>query len=114
LTKIETVLIYAGIPALVIAVVVGLVFAGDARRGGGKRYRPGRPYDFHPVWFLASSTESAAPGTGRAALGGAPSRAALTGQTPPGPLLAQATDANEWPAGDPTRQNATGGASDRW
>jgi hypothetical protein len=113
LTKIETVLIYAGIPALVIAVIYGLVFAGDARRGGGKRYRPGRPYDFQPVWFLAAGQPRHA-GAGRAAVAGAPSRAALTGSTPPGPLLAQDTGTGEWPTSDPTRPNVTGGASDRW
>jgi len=116
LTITQTVLIYAGIPALVIAVIYGLVFAGETRRGGGKRYRPGRPYDFRPVWFLAAegAAEEPADGTHRAALADAPSRAALTGATTPGPLLAQQSGPKEWPAGDPARQNAIGGASDRW
>ena len=98
MTKIETVLIYVGIPALVIAVVVGLVFAGDTRRGGARRYRPGRPFDFHPVWFLSAAAgdgQTGEQGGDRAALTGAPSRAALTGETRPGPLLAAAAPAGE-------------------
>ena len=52
LTSIETALIYVGIPALTIAVITGLVFAGDVRRA--RRYRPGRPFEFRPVWFLSA------------------------------------------------------------
>jgi hypothetical protein len=102
LTIIETVLIYAGIPALVIAVITGLVLAGDVRRG--KRYRPGRPYDFRPVWFLSAPERHA--GLDHKALGAGGTPAAL----PPG-----ATEtAGEWPAEDRAQQNVTGGASDRW
>ena len=43
----------------VVAVVYAAVYAGSARRA--KRYRPGRPFEFTPVWFLASP-EKAAPG----------------------------------------------------
>jgi hypothetical protein len=93
LTSIETALIYAGIPALTIAVITGLVFAGDVRRA--KRYRPGRPFDFHPVWFLSAPEQVTA--VGRPAVGGA-DRAALTADP------AEATGATV----------RTGGASDRW
>ena len=37
-------------------VLAGLVFAGGARRG--KRYRPGRPFTFRPVWFLAAPEDA--------------------------------------------------------
>ena len=49
---IETVLVFVGIPAAVFAVVAGLVYGASARRG--KRYRPGRPFQFTAVWFLSS------------------------------------------------------------
>ncbi|MDT4987868.1 MAG: hypothetical protein QOI74_1962, partial [Micromonosporaceae bacterium] len=67
--------------------VFGLVFAGQARRGG-RRYRPGRPYEFRPVWFLAGDRRMA----GNLALGTASS--------------------GEWPA--TAGQSGTGGASGTW
>jgi hypothetical protein len=109
LTIIETVLIYAGIPALVIAVVVGLVFANDVRRGGGKRYRPGRPFEFRPVWFLSRPEQvTGEESQDHKALGAAHAPAALTA----GPSGTGA--GGEWPAHEPARQSGTGGASDRW
>jgi hypothetical protein len=87
LTIIETVLIFAGIPALVVGAAFGLVFAGLARHGG-RRYRPGRRYEFRPVWFLASD--------GR-----------VTGD-----LALAATYSGEWPA--KAGQSGTGGASGTW
>jgi len=109
LTSIETVLIYGGIPALVILVVMGLVFANDLRRGGTKRYRPGRPFEFRPVWFLSALERETGDGaTGPKALHGAEARPALppSGQELRGP--------SQWPAGDREQQSTTGGASDRW
>jgi hypothetical protein len=50
----NTVLVYVGIPAAIITVVASLVFAGSDRTRRTKRYRPGRPYDFQPIWFLSS------------------------------------------------------------
>jgi hypothetical protein len=105
LTIIQTVLIYVGIPALVIAIVVGLVFASDVRRG--RRYRPGRPYEFRPVWFLSAPDQLADGGPDKhEALHGAGATAAL----PAGGSGAAA----EWVARRPAEQRATGGASDRW
>jgi len=107
LTSIETALIYAGIPALVMVIVAGLVFAGDVRRA--KRYRPGRPFEFRPVWFLSSPEQLAGDGGGeRRALRAADAPAAL----PAG--AARDGQAGEWPAEDPALQGVTGGASDRW
>lgn len=103
---IETVLIYVGIPALVVVVVFGLVFVSD-RRGRGKRYRPGRPYEFRPVWFLSSPEILAGRGAEEhKALPGADALAAL----PAGVSGATAERAARTPA----EQRATGGASDRW
>ncbi|MEU4239973.1 hypothetical protein [Actinoplanes sp. NPDC026619] len=53
------------IPAGVILLVASLVFAGSDRGRRTRRYRPGRPYDFQPTWFLASPdqvTAAAVPG----------------------------------------------------
>jgi len=96
----ETALVFAGIPLLVVLAIYGAVY-GTAARRVSKRYRPGRPFTFTPVWFLA--------GTGDAERSTAP--ALGTGEhaaLPGGPLLAQAPDAA------PTDHGATGGASDRW
>ncbi|HEX6075429.1 MAG TPA: hypothetical protein VFZ32_09220 [Micromonosporaceae bacterium] len=49
---VETVTVFVGLPALVIAVVAGLVYLSGAR--SSRRYRPGRPFEFSPVWFLSS------------------------------------------------------------
>jgi hypothetical protein len=99
----ETVLVFVGIPALVVAAVYTMVYASTARRVS-KRYRPGRPFTFAPVLFLASTDESGTgeSAAGRSALGAAEQRPAL-----PGPVLAQA----DAPA---LAHGVTGGASDSW
>ncbi|MEU5938581.1 hypothetical protein ABZ807_05230 [Micromonospora sp. NPDC047548] len=94
----ETSLIFVGIPAAVVLVIVGLAFASN-RGGGNKRYRPGRRFDFTPVWFLGRPEQLAdSAGTALAAGAQAP---ALTSHK-----LEKA--GVEAPAG------GTGGASDRW
>jgi hypothetical protein len=101
----ETVLVFVGIPALVVVAVYAAVYGTTARRGG-KRYRPGRPFTFTPVWFLANTDNADNVGTkGPAgpALGVGKQRQAL-----PGPLLAQSA---EEPG---TARGETGGASDTW
>ncbi|GAB1689991.1 hypothetical protein [Krasilnikovia sp. M28-CT-15] len=50
----STVLVFVAIPAAIIGVVFGLTFAGSDRGRRDRRYRPGRPYDFQPIWFLAA------------------------------------------------------------
>jgi hypothetical protein len=105
LSIIETVLIFVGIPALVIAVVTGLVFSGDMRRG--KRYRPGRPYEFRPVWFLSAP--------GQLTGDGSDEHKALRSAGAPAALPAGGPNAgSERAARKPAEQRATGGASDRW
>lgn len=47
----ETLVVFGGIPLVVILVVTGWAFAADAR--SAPRYRPGRPFTFTPVWYLA-------------------------------------------------------------
>ncbi|WP_436970903.1 aa3-type cytochrome oxidase subunit CtaJ [Micromonospora coxensis] len=95
----ETALIFAGIPAAVVLMIAGLVFAGSRRGGGAKRYRPGRPFDFTPVWFLGRP-EQLADSAGTALAAGA--------QAPALSSRKQEQAGVEAPAG------GTGGASDRW
>jgi hypothetical protein len=98
LSIIETLVVFAGIPLAVVAVIAGLVYAGGAR-SNDRRYRPGRPFDFAPVWFLsAPESQAEAAANGHPAVSGA-NRMALT-----------KADA---PSGEPVA-DVTGGASDRW
>jgi hypothetical protein len=110
---IETVLIFGGIPAAVIAVVYGLVYAGGSRQD--KRYRPGRPFDFTPVWLLSAPERQLARGAQALPAGG--SRSALPagagGPVAAGSVVA-APVAAQWPPTDEAAQHVTGGASDRW
>lgn len=80
----EDLLIYVGIPLAVIAIIFALVYVSSTR--AAKRYRPGRPYTYAPVWFLAKP-EISGPSSAGADV------AAITGAPHPG---------------------VTGGASDRW
>jgi hypothetical protein len=72
----------------------------------GKRYRPGRPYEFRPVWFLSAPEQLADEGPDE--------HKALRGSGAPAALPAGASGADEWVARKPAEQRATGGASDRW
>ena len=82
-----------GAAVLVYLIIVGLVYAGSRRNP--KRYRPGRPFDFLPVWFLSQPEQQAKAGL---AIGAKPAGRALTRAT-----------------GAPTRRpEQTGGASDSW
>nr|WP_306839801.1 hypothetical protein [Catenuloplanes nepalensis] len=67
--------------------MAALTLPGNRRKE--KRYRPGRPFEFTPVWFLSSPGQLAG-------------RLAITSSTPAG------DDAAANPHGP------TGGASDRW
>lgn len=92
----QTLLIFAGIPLAVFLLVAGLVYAASGR--GSPRYRPGRPYSFAPVWYVAAVPPDRADG-------GAPALPAGGAQ----PAL---------PAAIPARTGATstepGGARGTW
>jgi len=64
----STILVYVVIPVGVILVVASVVLSGSDRTRRARRYRPGRPYDFQPIWFLAApervSTQPAIAGHG--------------------------------------------------
>ncbi|MEU3455719.1 hypothetical protein ABZ671_19270 [Micromonospora sp. NPDC006766] len=93
-------LVFVGAPAAAVLVIAALAAIGNRRGGGGdKRYRPGRPFNFTPVWFLGRPEQLAdSAGTALAAGAQAP---ALTSRK-------QQQAGREAPAG------GTGGASDRW
>lgn len=52
MSLVETVAVFVGIPALVFAAVAGLVYLSGFR--ASRRYRPGRWFEFTPVWFVSS------------------------------------------------------------
>ncbi len=93
----STVLVYAGIPVGVIVLVASLVMSGSDRSRRARRYRPGRPYDFQPVWYLASPEQVSPALDGRHA--DAPALEA--------PFLEDSSGARVLPG-------PVGGASDSW
>jgi hypothetical protein len=96
LSILSTILVFVIIPAGVIILVASLVLAGSDRTRRTRRYRPGRPYDFQPIWFLASPERVGAASVGSAA------HPAIEG-----PVLEDSTGAR-------VRPGPTGGASDSW
>jgi hypothetical protein len=80
----EQVLILVGLPAVAVAIIWALASIGGPQ--ARKRYRPSRPYDYTPVWYVANHRghESA-------------TRAEATDPEPSAPV-----------------GGSTGGASDRW
>lgn len=88
----ETVVVYVVIPAVIVLVISGLALLGGGR--SAKRYRPGRPFQFAPVWFL-SAPEQLAGSVAHPALPAGEARKELT-------------------AARATTKGSTGGASDRW
>lgn len=103
----ETLLVFVGIPAVVVAAIYGLVYGTTARRAS-KRYRPGRPFTFAPVWFLAAEPATSTGTPAMAIDAGTHHQAATLPSAGPGP--AQVADAPS-----PTAAHGeTGGASDSW
>jgi hypothetical protein len=104
LSVLNTFLVFAVIPLGIVLVIASLAFVGGDRGQRRSRYRPGRPYDFQPVWFLASPEIG---GTGSAD----DHTHALT-QGESRPQLAPAVFEDS--AGQRVLPGPTGGASDRW
>ena len=84
---VKTLLLLIGVAVAVGLVIAALVYSGGSRRS--KRYRPGRPFSFAPVWFLSAPEHQA--------------RSAVR----PGRELTKSS-------GQVVPARATGGASDRW
>jgi hypothetical protein len=97
----STVLVFVIIPAAVVAIIASLSLAGSDNNRQSRRYRPGRKYDFQPIWYL-SAPEQVSP-----ALGGP--TAEQRAQTP-----ALESGIIDDASGVPVRPGPTGGASDSW
>jgi hypothetical protein len=96
LSVFTTILVYVIIPAAVIGAVATLVFAGSDKTKPSRRYRPGRPYEFAPMWFLASPERVATADHGHAI-----------------PAIERGLVIED-SSGAPVRSGPTGGASDKW
>jgi hypothetical protein len=97
----STVLVFVIIPVAIVAIIASLSVAGSDSNRRSRRYRPGRPYDFQPIWFLASP-EQVGPGAGGPT---AEKRA-------PAPEIESGIIEDS--SGMPVRPGPTGGASDSW
>jgi hypothetical protein len=99
MSVLNTFLVYAVIPLGIILVIGSLAFVGGDRGQRRSRYRPGRSYDFQPVWFLSSPRISSG------------SASALDQGHAQPQLTAEAFEDS---AGQRVLPGPTGGASDRW
>jgi len=104
LSVLNTFLVFVVIPLAIVLVISSLAFVGGDRGQRRRRYRPGRPYEFEPVWFLASP---AIGGTGSA---GDQAQALEQGDS----RLQLASGVIEDSSGQRVLPGPTGGASDRW
>jgi hypothetical protein len=97
----NTFLVFVVIPLVIVLVISALAIAGSDRTRRSRRYRPGRPYDFQPIWFLASPEQVVTGNDGRAL--------EQRGQQPQleAPVIEDSSGARVLPG-------PTGGASDRW
>ena len=105
MSVLSTFLVFVVIPVGAVAVIGGLAYAGGDRNRRNRRYRPGRPYDFQPIWFLA------APERVSTALGGPEHNGHALEQ---GGNPALEAGVIEDISGARVRPGPTGGASDRW
>jgi hypothetical protein len=94
----STIGVYVLIPLGVIVVVASVVLGGSNSSRRSRRYRPGRPYDFQPIWFLASPERVSQP----ALAGGHAQAPALEA-----PIFEDSSGARVLPG-------PVGGASDSW
>lgn len=95
----STVLWFVVLPAVIVVVISALSLAGSSSSRRARRYRPGRPYDFTPIWFVAAP-EQVGPDAGVRPSGRRAHPAAL--------------ESGVVETGGRTPTAATGGASDRW
>ncbi|MFS8479478.1 MAG: hypothetical protein FWJ93_11085 [Micromonosporaceae bacterium] len=95
------------VPTFAVVLLITALVLGSSSTQHSKRYRPGRPFEFRPVWFVAAP-ERLAGKVGAAALPDRPGQpelpAAHAGEPVEGPLLAALTEGPQ----------EVGGASDRW
>ena len=97
----NTFLVFVVIPVAIILAIAALSVAGSDRTRRVRRYRPGRAYDFQPMWFLASPEQVGPAFTGHA-----------VEQHPHRPQIEAGVIEDS--SGAPVLPGPTGGASDRW
>lgn len=102
----ETLLVFGGIPLLVVVVVSLLVMAPSLAKG--PRFSPGQPWDAEPEWFGAPEGGSVGAASPRPQLAGAHTAGATRAD---GGLAADRASGSGSAADGDT---ATGGASVRW
>ncbi|MCU1655940.1 MAG: hypothetical protein JWO57_596 [Pseudonocardiales bacterium] len=51
MTIVQTVLVFVGIPAAIVAVIAFAVY-GKSILHQPNRYRPGKPWSYEPAWFV--------------------------------------------------------------
>ena len=100
MNPIQTALIFAGIPLLVTLLIAVAVLGPSAARHSG-RYRPGRPWDHEPSWFVPHPAALKDVVPSRPALR-APARSAIDSSP---------ASSTEQPVATP---RAVGGASGEW
>jgi hypothetical protein len=105
LSALSTFLIYVVIPVGAVVVIGGLAYAGGEKNRRNRRYRPGRPYDFQPIWFLAAPEQVSSIELGPVHNGH---------QLEQGDTAALESAVIEDSKGQRVRPGPTGGASDRW
>jgi hypothetical protein len=91
----NTVLVFVVLPLAIVLVIAGLSAASTGKATKARRYRPGRPYDFTPIWFLSS-----------------PEQVDVSAVAPR--AQAPALESGVVETGGRVPQGSTGGASDRW
>jgi hypothetical protein len=90
---VQTVLVFVGIPAGVVAILAALIW-GRSELRQPNRYRPGKPWNFPPVWYVPHP-EAMQPVAGEGRALSAAKRAAIESGEAPTP-------------------SAVGGASGEW
>jgi len=110
LSVLSTLLVFVVIPVGAIAVIGGLAYAGGERGRRHRRYRPGRQFDFQPIWFLAAPEKVAASPDGGAPSDGARGSHAVERRE----QAAIGSGVIEDSSGARVLPGPTGGASDRW
>ena len=104
----NTVVIFVVTALAIVLVIVALSMVGGGRGDDGrraKRYRPGRPYDFTPIWFVSSPGQVTSSDPVMQPQGSS----AVAGRAQP-----PAIESGVVETGGRVPQGATGGASDRW
>lgn len=56
MTPLETALVFVGIPLAITGLTALLVYGASG--GRAPRYRPGRPFEAAPVWYVSASSEA--------------------------------------------------------